>query len=174
MLTFTRTVVTSIIRLALLISILDSLDQTWGGGPVCMWMYVFCLLLLYPVLMYFCSCVEANLLIICASLSTIKHFVSAVAPKLTFSSLSSNKKSSRSLSANHELRTFGAGSSRKRYYSRFDETDVGTDTIIRVQGLPHDEEAARDKECNRSGPEDEGSDKGIIQTKETHVYYENT
>ncbi|CEJ93935.1 hypothetical protein VHEMI09494 [[Torrubiella] hemipterigena] len=34
------TVVTSIVRLALLISLLSDADQTWGGGPVCMWMYV--------------------------------------------------------------------------------------------------------------------------------------
>lgn len=108
-------------------------------------------------------------------MSTIKHFFKAVAPKLSFSSTpSSSKKSSRTLSANHELRTFGAGSSRKRYYSRFDETDIGTDTIIRVQGLPHDETINRDKDTTHTGTDDQGSDKGIIQTKETHVYYEST
>lgn len=108
-------------------------------------------------------------------MSTIKHFFKAVAPKLNFSSTPlSSKKSSRSLSANHELRTFGAGSSRKRYYSRFDETDIGTETIIRVQGLPHDETINRDRDTTtHAGTDDQGSDKGIIQTKETHVYYES-
>lgn len=33
-----RTVVTSMVRLKLLISSLDDVDQTWGGGPVSVWM----------------------------------------------------------------------------------------------------------------------------------------
>ncbi|KAG7142292.1 hypothetical protein HYQ45_001364 [Verticillium longisporum] len=32
------TVLTSMIRLGLLISVLDEVDQTWGGGPIHVWM----------------------------------------------------------------------------------------------------------------------------------------
>lgn len=74
------------------------------------------------------------------------------------------------MSSNHELRTFGAGSSRNRaYYNRFDETDIGTDTVIDVQGLPP---KAKSRDNSRTSGEDNESDKGIIQTRETHVYYE--
>ncbi|KAK2611986.1 hypothetical protein QQS21_001951 [Conoideocrella luteorostrata] len=159
------TVITSMVRLALLISSLDDIDQTWGGGPVTLWI-----------------CVEANLLTICASLPTIRHFFKAVAPQFIPSgSFGSRKTVSKTPSTNHELRTFGAGSVRNRaYYSRFDATDIGTDTIVNVQGLPPQPKAEKeqdrldgDKESDKnSGQDDHGSGKGIVQTRTTHVYYE--
>lgn len=86
---------------------------------------------------------------------------------------------SKTPSTNHELRTFGAGSARNRaYYSRFDETDTGTDTIVNVQGLPpqEKEDKFQDQEPEdsdkRTETNDNLSDKVIVQTKTTHVYYE--
>lgn len=110
----------------------------------------------------------------CASLSTVRHFFKAIAPRLVSSSdpNSNSKKPSRGTSGNHELRTFGAGSSRSRaYYNRFDETDVGMDTVIGVQGSPPTDSKLGDINSKASN-EDAGSDKAIIQTRETHVYYE--
>lgn len=110
----------------------------------------------------------------CASLSTLRHFFKAVAPRLLSSTdPNSSKKPSKQVSSNHELRTFGAGSSRNRaYYNRFDETDVGMDTVIGVQGLPPEKKRPTDGDSKTSN-EDAESEKGIMQTRETHVYYEN-
>lgn len=125
-------------------------------------------------------CIEANLLIICASLSTVRHFFKAIAPRLLSStSFGSRKTLSKTPSTNHELRTFGAGGARNRaYYSRFDASDTGTDTIVNIQGLPpkakNDKIQDREPEDidKRSETDDNGSEKGILQTRTTHVYYE--
>ncbi|KAF4971251.1 hypothetical protein FSARC_1873 [Fusarium sarcochroum] len=100
------TVVTSMVRLALLISQLDKIDTTWGGGPIHIWI-----------------CIEANLLIICACLSTLRHFVREVAPAL----LSSNKRmstgrSGKALSSGYELHTIGGTSHSVKAgrYTQFD------------------------------------------------------
>ncbi|KAK5992199.1 hypothetical protein PT974_05600 [Cladobotryum mycophilum] len=147
------TVITSMVRLALLISSLNELDQTWGGGPICLWV-----------------CVEANLLIMCASLSTLNQFIKVVAPKLVSSIHESTKKGSKSVSSHrHELHTFGSGAPKGRaYYNRFDDNDLVTDTIIDIEG--HPPKSSGDVASQTSN--DDGSDRGIVQTKETHVYYE--
>ena len=75
------------------------------------------------------SCVEANLLIMCASLSTLRHFLRAIAPRLMSSTGPESKETSKGVSTNNELRTFGAGSSRGRaHYDRFDD-GLGLDTV---------------------------------------------
>ncbi|KAL8404245.1 hypothetical protein RB594_009197 [Gaeumannomyces avenae] len=79
------TVVISIVRLYLLIAIMDEVDQTWGGGQVVVWILI-----------------EANLLIMCACLSTLRHFFRAVAPGLLSSVWRKSKsKGTGSLSNSH-------------------------------------------------------------------------
>ncbi|KAF3347736.1 Dihydrosphingosine 1-phosphate phosphatase [Verticillium dahliae VDG2] len=104
------TVLTSMIRLALLISVLDEVDQTWGGGPIRVWI-----------------CVEANLLIMCASLSTLKHFVRVMAPKLLPSTDDNTRGKSKSTAfSGHELQTFGGtGSYKPSQYKRSGNTRTG-------------------------------------------------
>lgn len=145
------------VRLELLISSFGKDDQTWEGGRICVWI-----------------CIEANLLIMCASVNTLRHFVQAVAPRLLSSTGGGNssKRSSKPLSSAHELRTFGAGSSRSRaYYNRFDEADVGTDTVVDIQGMPSPDRK-QGVVGEQKSQEDDGSEQGIVQTKETRVYYE--
>lgn len=65
----------------------------------------------------------------CASLSTLRHFLKAVAPRLMSSTDPASKQNSKGVSTNNELRTFGAGSSRGRaHYNRFDD-GLGLDTV---------------------------------------------
>ncbi|KAF4825696.1 Satratoxin biosynthesis SC1 cluster protein 4 [Colletotrichum siamense] len=59
------TVVTSLIRVSLLPAMLTSLDQTWAISYASLWIIV-----------------EANLLIICAALPTLRKFFRHVAPKI--------------------------------------------------------------------------------------------
>lgn len=77
-------------RLIALINSMGVIDQTWGGGPVLLWMYV-------VVAPFFHShtekqqlgsnCVshsfaESNLSVICGSLTTVKIFVKHISPRL--------------------------------------------------------------------------------------------
>ncbi|KAF5539722.1 integral membrane protein PTH11 [Fusarium napiforme] len=58
------TLVTSVVRLVLLVPIVDANDYTWVLSSAVVWIFV-----------------EANLLIICASLTTLRRFFIHVAPK---------------------------------------------------------------------------------------------
>ncbi|KAF5619825.1 integral membrane protein PTH11 [Fusarium tjaetaba] len=58
------TLVTSVVRLVLLVPIVDANDYTWVFSSAVVWIFV-----------------EANLLIICASLTTLRRFFIHVAPK---------------------------------------------------------------------------------------------
>ncbi|KAH7140116.1 hypothetical protein B0J13DRAFT_608564 [Dactylonectria estremocensis] len=59
------TLVTSVVRLVLLVSTLHDPDSTWAMSSAAIWIFV-----------------EANLLIMCASLTTLRRFFIHVAPKL--------------------------------------------------------------------------------------------
>ncbi|CRK25898.1 hypothetical protein BN1708_014364 [Verticillium longisporum] len=76
------------------------------------------------------SCVEANLLIMCASLSTLKHFVRVMAPKLLSSSDDTTRGKSKSAAfSGHELQTFGGtGSYNPSHYKRVEEPFGGVET----------------------------------------------
>ncbi|KAH7166322.1 hypothetical protein EDB81DRAFT_640555 [Dactylonectria macrodidyma] len=59
------TVVTSVVRMVLLVSTLHDPDSTWAMSSAAIWIFV-----------------EANLLVMCASLTTLRRFFIHVAPKL--------------------------------------------------------------------------------------------
>lgn len=110
------------------------------------------------------------MLIMAASQFTLPHFVKSVAAQFTSRKPKPKPKAKEVASSNHEMRTFGATSS-KHYYSRFDETDIGTDTVVNVQGLPPvDYDQDDDCESQRSNR----PIRGIMQTKETVIRYEMT
>ncbi|KAM5344600.1 hypothetical protein ACJ41O_013135 [Fusarium nematophilum] len=151
------TVITSMVRLALLISQLDAVDTTWGGGPIHAWIGI-----------------EANLLIMCACLSTLRHFVRTVAPRLLSSSRgTSTGKSKTGLSSGHELRTIGGtgpGKSGNRGpYTQFDEHFGATAHAEGGYVWPPD--GKRKSIDGKSSNDDERSDKGILQTTTTVVDY---
>ncbi|KAL8307674.1 hypothetical protein RB593_006173 [Gaeumannomyces tritici] len=144
------TVVTSIVRLYLLIAIMDEVDQTWGGGPVVVWI----------------SIIEANLLIMCACLSTLRHFFRAVAPGLLSSVWRKSKsKGTGSLSNSHgsELRTIdqipSKGLGKKQFMKLDGRADVESQAYAGRSSL----------ETKRS--DEAGSDRGIVQTTTTQVSY---
>ncbi|KLU85267.1 hypothetical protein MAPG_04295 [Magnaporthiopsis poae ATCC 64411] len=141
------TVITSIVRLYLLITILDDVDQTWGGGPVSVWILV-----------------EANLLIMCACLSTLRHFFRAVAPGFLSSSRGSKgKKASGRLSGTEgsELQTIGQISSKGRGKKHFLKLIDGRADL--------ESQAYAGRSSDETKRSDEASDRGIVQTKTTKV-----
>ncbi|KAF4962843.1 hypothetical protein FSARC_9086 [Fusarium sarcochroum] len=148
------TVITSMVRLALLITQLDKVDTTWGGGPIHVWI-----------------CIEANLLIICACLSTLRHFFKAVAPTFLSSSRgTSAKRSKTGLSSGHELRTIGGTggtglSGLRGPYTQFDSSITAV-----AEGPGHRRATSIDA---KSINDDERSDKGILQTTTMRVEYSN-
>ncbi|KAH6953797.1 hypothetical protein BKA56DRAFT_638278 [Ilyonectria sp. MPI-CAGE-AT-0026] len=152
------TVITSMVRLALLITQLDKVDVTWGGGPIHTWI-----------------CIEANLLIMCACLSTLRHFIKTIAPRLLSSSKgTSTGKSKTGVSSGHELRTIGGTGGRSANrgpYTQFDEpfsTSTRTDAAYGWNA-----EGKAGSVDGKSTQDDGGSDKGILQTTTTRVFYEN-
>ncbi|OAG06920.1 uncharacterized protein CC84DRAFT_1116895 [Paraphaeosphaeria sporulosa] len=92
------TIVTSIVRLIILLPSLTTADQTWVIGEGFMWIFV-----------------EANLLIMCCCLSTLRRFFKHFAPRLIgeYSSGSNSKPHSRGFSRNHGQRTFGSGGAKR-------------------------------------------------------------
>ncbi|KAH7124598.1 hypothetical protein EDB81DRAFT_846919 [Dactylonectria macrodidyma] len=154
------TVITSMIRLGLLISQLEQTDTTWGGGPIYVWI-----------------CIEANLLIICACLSTLRHFVKTVAPRLLSGTRGTDTGTSKikaGLSSGHELQTVqGTGRSVNRPQCvQFDETFRTTTRAEAGFGWKNRDERSESID-GKSSNDDERSDSGIMQTTTTEVYYQD-
>jgi len=165
-----RTVITSIVRLVLLITALGEVDQPWGGGPISVWI-----------------CVEANLLIMCAALPTLRLFFKTIAPGLMSSSGASRDKTTKTSGLSglksRGLPTVGstAGSSaakpRRQLYGRFDEEqEYGMETLV-AGGRSDGGEFDRRKHGNVSGRDDRSksddgdSQKAIVQTTTTEITY---
>ncbi|KAH8661044.1 hypothetical protein BGZ61DRAFT_464570 [Ilyonectria robusta] len=112
------TIVTSIIRVSILPQMLTSLDQTWVISWASVWIIV-----------------EANLLIVCAALPTLRKFLKHVAPKLIGESAYARGTKPTGDSAGtgppSGLRTIGmistskASKMKRSQYSQFDTEDDG-------------------------------------------------
>lgn len=111
----------------------------------------------------------------CACLSTLRHFVRTVAPRLLSSSKgTSTGKSKTGLSSNHELRTIGGTGGRsanRAQYTKFDEP-FGSQSRTEA-GFGWKAKGAAASMDGKSSNDDGGSDKGILQTTTTRVSYEN-
>lgn len=116
-LTTLRTIVTSIVRLIILLPALTTADQTWVIGEGFLWMSVYMqtIFLSKTILIHYFSFIEANLLIICCCLSTLRRFFKHFAPRLIGenSSGSNSKSHSHGFSKNHAQRTFGSGGAKR-------------------------------------------------------------
>ncbi|KAF2130674.1 hypothetical protein P153DRAFT_384935 [Dothidotthia symphoricarpi CBS 119687] len=88
------TIVTSVIRLVILIPSLTSVDQTWVIGEGTLWIFV-----------------ESNLLVICCCLPTLRRFFRHVAPRIIgeYSDSPSRRESN-----SRKLRTWGSMTSRPK------------------------------------------------------------
>ncbi|KAF5025128.1 hypothetical protein F66182_2829 [Fusarium sp. NRRL 66182] len=145
------TVFTSIMRLIALIKSMNTADQTWGGGPVLLWIFA-----------------EANLSIICATLTTVKPFFKHVYPRLLGTT---NLKSGSGLAFSNPSAppTIGGistgGNARHGQYERFDDGPMyPLQTVTKAEAS----EPTQDFYHSRG---DSGSEKAIIQTRTTTVAY---
>ncbi|KAI1759922.1 hypothetical protein GGR53DRAFT_511764 [Hypoxylon sp. FL1150] len=158
------TLVTSVVRLVLLLPGLGNKDQPWVLAEGCLWVIV-----------------EANLLIICGSLPTLKIFLNQVAPRILRDR--SKKESSGPVSSdNYNLRTFGQGSNAHRRKfdtlvelehdqfdrSQFRPTETGqTDVIIHGGQADQADKAS----VNSRVKGDADSEEAILQIRTTTVAF---
>ncbi|CAG7555849.1 unnamed protein product [Fusarium equiseti] len=155
------TVFTSIMRLISLINSMGTEDQSWGGGPVLLWIFA-----------------EANLSIICASLTTFKPFLKHIAPRILGTS---RMRSDDGLTDPNAPPTIGAiptnGRLRHDRYERFDEDPMyPLKTVSKAEGSSarmSKSEEMHDVMRRNSGHSqgDSGSEKAIVQTRTTTVPY---
>lgn len=159
------TLVTSIIRLVLLLPTLTEPDQPWALSEGCVWVIV-----------------EANLLMMCASLPTLRIFLSRVFPRLFDDD--TTKKSSEgyngSGSGPFNLVTFGGtGGEAKRKFDTLVELehDVygGNDDKLRRDPVVESDTQVYGGRGTRGSDtrelSDQGSEEGIVQTTTTTVSY---
>ncbi|EXJ89943.1 hypothetical protein A1O3_03010 [Capronia epimyces CBS 606.96] len=151
------TVVTSIVRLVILIQSFSTADQPWSGGPVTLWI-----------------CVEANLLIMCACLPTLRQFMSVVTPKLLSSGHDQESKPSE-----YKLHASGGAgngsalfSAKRRQYQGFGHgTDYHMDTLIEGANSSNTHHSVKHTDGG-DGLNDDDSEKAIVQTKAVEIHYE--
>lgn len=166
-------------RLIALINSMGDVDQSWGGGPVLCWM---CVPLYsgqtnpWSLLITHCSFAEANLSIICATLTTVKPFVKHIAPRILGTTDPASKDQ-----YGPDPNTFATSSAanNKPRYDKYERFDNGP--IYPLQTITRAEATSRDTTQNvgttewfdtRHGSEgDSGSEKAIVQTRTTTVTY---
>ncbi|KAJ4356145.1 uncharacterized protein N0V89_004175 [Didymosphaeria variabile] len=151
------TIVTSIVRLIILLPSLTTADQTWVIGEGFLWIYV-----------------EANLLIMCCCLSTLRRFFKHFAPRLIgeYSSGSNSKSHERGFSRNHAQRTFGSGGAKRTL-------DTLMNTKNEDNGIPLSSFDDMDKSGGKIATKaknmgrDSDSEEAILFERSVQVTYEN-
>ncbi|KAI9710276.1 MAG: hypothetical protein M1820_002770 [Bogoriella megaspora] len=153
------TVITSFVRLVLLVTEINDVDSTWVAGPINYWVTI-----------------EANLLIICASLPTIRQFARTVAPKI-FSTTEDSEYYKRS-GPSKNIPSIGGSSSRAKNTRQRGpygyDADLMMETLVDRGNGSHMHEA---EEGNlRSSDEAHGKpvildNKSILKTQTAEVTY---
>lgn len=157
------TMVTSIIRLIVLIPALTDMDQTWIIAVGSLWIII-----------------ESNLFVICCCLPTLRRFLKHVAPRLIGESRSSENKDSSD--RNHGLRTWGSeNTGPKRKYDTLMRTVDGTtqgdgDDEIPLASVPN-KAGFRDRERkvpigNVEMKGDNDSEEAILYERTVQVTYD--
>ncbi|SPJ70426.1 related to integral membrane protein [Fusarium torulosum] len=155
------TLVTSIVRLVLLLPSLSNPDQSWSLAEGCLWVII-----------------EANLLIMCGSLPTLRVFLKHVAPRVLGDKNSKNASDQQSGSASYGLRTFGGSNGPRRKFDTLVELEHDTHfnrrslrpeelgkTDVKIYG------GRSDESLGNSPTGDNNSEDGILQTRTTTVQY---
>ncbi|KAJ4361013.1 uncharacterized protein N0V89_001582 [Didymosphaeria variabile] len=141
--------------MALLVTEIEQVDSTWVAGPINYWVSI-----------------EANLLIICASLPTVRQFIRTVAPGLLSSIQDSNYYSKGSRG---DIVTIGGGSRGNRSSRRRGpyDSDIMMETLVDASSSPHAHEneegnlrSSADGDSNRAVPHG-----GIMKTQTAEVTY---
>ncbi|KAF3770781.1 hypothetical protein M406DRAFT_245302 [Cryphonectria parasitica EP155] len=161
------TCITSLVRLILLIKDLNLADITWNGIYINLWISI-----------------EANLLIICSCLSTLRLFFHTVSPGLF--STPNNTTNAGSGPSDVPLQTIGGSGAKMRRkrseYSRFgepsDRTIFGTATAFNVTIEGGGGDGGHEVEGHKGGagvsagwPEDSSSETAIVQTRTTEISF---
>ncbi|KAI3580817.1 hypothetical protein IWW34DRAFT_831406 [Fusarium oxysporum f. sp. albedinis] len=103
------TLITSIVRLVLLLPSLSNPDQSWSLAEGCLWVII-----------------EANLLIMCGSLPTLRVFLKNVAPRVLGDKSTRKGSEEQSGSANFGLHTFGGSNGPRRKFDTLVELEHDT------------------------------------------------
>ncbi|KAF4344335.1 integral membrane protein [Fusarium beomiforme] len=155
------TVFTSIMRLIALIRSMGTEDQSWGGGPVLLWIFA-----------------EANLSIICATLTTVKPFIKHISPRILGSSYGASKNGMSNPSAPPTIGAISAGGPRHNHYERFDDGPMyPLQTATKAEASrSHDSKnggssVSATRPMSRGSQGDSDSEKAILQTRTTTVTY---
>ncbi|KXH63218.1 integral membrane protein [Colletotrichum salicis] len=156
------TVVTSIVRVSLLPAMLTSMDQSWVISWASLWIIV-----------------EANLVVICASLPTLRKFFRHVAPKIIGESTYGKGKNVGGTGSKATSRmTIGSknGTRNRAEYSQFDRDNNGEAFVMASMG-PNKPVTIVTGNSESDPTEDDSSEKAIMrgnnifQTKTITVEY---
>ncbi|KAK1622227.1 integral membrane protein [Colletotrichum phormii] len=156
------TVVTSIVRVSLLPAMLTSMDQSWVISWASLWIIV-----------------EANLVVICASLPTLRKFFRHVAPKIIGESTYGKGKTVGGTGSKPMSRmTIGGtnGTRNRAEYSQFDRDNNGEAFVMASMG-PNKPVTIATGNSENDPTEDDSSEKAImrgnniVQTKTITVEY---
>ncbi|KAH6616245.1 hypothetical protein C7974DRAFT_441811 [Boeremia exigua] len=153
------TIVTSIIRLIVLLPSLTSVDQTWLIGEGTLWIFI-----------------ESNLLVICCCLPTLRRFFRHVAPRL-IGEYGSDPSRDRDESDGPKIRTWGSLTTRPK--RQFDTLMNTVDDPEDVGDIPLELQGDRKKLGQRESKVEVGAVKGdddseeaILFERSVHVTYE--
>ncbi|KAG8670662.1 hypothetical protein FPOAC2_07487 [Fusarium poae] len=155
------TLVTSIVRLVLLLPSLSNPDQSWSLAEGCLWVII-----------------EANLLIMCGSLPTLRVFLKHVAPRVLGDK--SQNKPSQEDSASFGLHTFGGSNGPRRKFDTLVELEHDMHfnrSSLRPEGMGKTNVKvfsgqSNESLMNQAQTGDDKSEDGILQTRTTTVQYE--
>ncbi|KAM0243311.1 hypothetical protein ACHAPO_000156, partial [Fusarium lateritium] len=169
------TVITSIVRISLLPGMLKSMDLSWEIAYPSIWIIV-----------------ESNLIIMCATMPTLRKFFKHVAPKLIGESRYGSKtgrssKYGKSETVGSKLAPSSQGRRKRTNYSQFDEgRDSPAEDFIMgpMKGVRHETRTSvgNADDTQAAGWMDSDSEKGIVggtikpailQTKTVTVQYES-
>ncbi|KAH8819336.1 hypothetical protein F5884DRAFT_717660 [Xylogone sp. PMI_703] len=138
------TIATSILRLVVIIQQLSNADVSWGSGPTDFWLII-----------------EAYLMVICATLPSLRKFLRHISPRLIGErSTNNNDKAKESSSNNLDIITFGR---LKNNHTKFSREIYGLETMTAIE-IGGQLRAGLHEECEQSSTGDNNSQKGILQT----------
>ncbi|KAI5460206.1 hypothetical protein BGZ63DRAFT_415562 [Mariannaea sp. PMI_226] len=144
------TVATSIVRLAYLPPVLKSTDPSWDAAPADVWTFV-----------------EANLMIICGSMPTLRKFFKHIMPKLMGTS------SNRSYPSNYDMQRSATAQRKQRSkYEHFPDENMNEMEVFSSRNDRTGERGGdRTTDGNSLVEADNHSEKAILQTKTFTVQY---
>ncbi|KAJ4364604.1 hypothetical protein N0V83_009200 [Neocucurbitaria cava] len=153
------TMITSIIRLIVLIPSLTNMDQTWVIAEGSLWIIV-----------------EANLFIVCCCLPTLRRFFRHVAPRFIGENSAGESENKHTSGRNHGLRTWGSGGPKRQFDTLMNTVDgmEGEDYIPLASTANKPGLQARESKIlspNKEVKGDNDSEEAILYERTVQVTY---